>query len=267
MNNSERLFSHPKRLSIINAAILLLAVAGNAYFQGFCRPTLWAGAVIAVCFAVAALSPVLTTSKIRANKVEKWEGVVHFLCGVSFMLFLYCLIFLNVLVFAWWLLAFYYGSGLLLLVPPYFLLILGLSGVVHPVSYRARRYFLAGVAASMVIPVASIVLYREALQDMEDFGRSNYTELRPTYMTEKILGMGILYHVEYCPYDGWRPPLHEPMLNIGYWAHGLHDPLDVTIEQRLRLYKRFFPDRPVKLACSCAWEERAWYHGDELWRK
>ena len=254
-----KLFSHPRRLSVIQAVVLGFAVAGNAYFQVFCRPTLWAGLLIGVGFTVAALSPVLT-------KVAKHEGIVHFLCGVSFMLFLYLLIFLNLLVFVWWLLALYFGVGVLLLVPPYFLLILGWSGVVRPVSRRARRYFLSGILASTAIPVASVVLYRQALRDIEDFGCSNYTQLRPTFMTEKILGMHILYHTEYCLYDGWRPPLHEPLLNIGYWIHGLDDPLDVTIEHRLKLYRKFFPDRPVKLACSCAWEEREWYHRDELWR-
>jgi len=259
MKIRELLLAHPWRLAAFNSVLLLLGIAGNTYFQVFCRPTLWAGILIAISFVTTALLPVLTN-------VQKLTAPVYFIAGVSFMLFLYCLIFFNFLILLSPLAIFYYGTGFLLLIPPFFIIQLGRKGFLNPVCIIARRYFLGGILVSLAFMMTSIILYNQALNDIEDFKRSNYSELKTTFMTEKILGIGFLYHTEYCLYDGWRPPLHEPMVNIGYWAHGLEDPLQIQLKERLSLYRKFFPDHSPKLECSCAWEYRKLYEQDKLWR-
>jgi hypothetical protein len=91
-------------------------------------------------------------------------------------------------------------------------------------------------------------------------------------MTEKILGMYFKYHTEICEYDGWRPPLHEPALVLGQWLNGREDPLSngcqnrFELSKRIQLYKKFFPDKKVKLDCSCAVSYSSLYHSDTLFR-
>jgi len=58
--------------------------------------------------------------------------------------------------------------------------------------------------------------------------------------------MHFIYHTKYCWYDGWRSPKHELILVLGMWLNGRNDPLDVSLEKRVRLYKEFFPERKIK---------------------
>lgn len=39
-------------------------------------------------------------------------------------------------------------------------------------------------------------------------------QFESNYFTEMIIGMHFIYHTRMCYYDGWRPPFHEPLLNI-----------------------------------------------------
>ena len=84
-------------------------------------------------------------------------------------------------------------------------------------------------------------------------------------MTERILGIGIIYHTEFCEYDGWRPPKHDPIFNLGHWMNGRHDPFKLDLKNRVALYRKFFPEKKVKFACSCASEYSDLYHNDQLW--
>jgi hypothetical protein len=110
------------------------------------------------------------------------------------------------------------------------------------------------------------ISYGRALTAFAEFQRSGYHQLEKTFMNEKILGMHFIYHTRTTIYDGWRPPVHEPLLIVGMWLNGNKDPLQVSLETRLRLYKQTFPNRPVKLNCSCAIMESSTYHQDPIWR-
>ncbi len=244
-----------RRLATYNSIALLLCVAANTYWQVFCRPTGWALTVLIACFATAAWSPLL----LRRNRLVPYVLAVN---GLAVVVFAYCAAFLNWLVLPALLLILLFGLGLLVFVPYYFIVQLCLSGLVHPPTATGRWCFAGGLGLGLAIFGLSAGLYGRALDDIAAFERSGYTELKQTFMTEKILGMGILYHVQFCEFDGWRPPLHEPLLNMGYWLHGSEDPLKVSLERRRTLYQEFFPGQPIKLACSCAIEESERYHTD-----
>ena len=85
-------------------------------------------------------------------------------------------------------------------------------------------------------------------------------------MTEKIIGMHFIYHTRFCEFDGWRPPIHEPILVIGMWLNNRYDPLNVDLKTRLDLYRKFFPENKFKFDCSCGIEYSEDYINDNLWK-
>lgn len=138
--------------------------------------------------------------------------------------------------------------------------------MVKPVSRFSKWAFLAGFIVCIGISISAGYQYKQAIIDIEAFKESDHTELNKTFMTEKILGMHFIYHTRFCEYDGWRPPKHEPLLVLGMWLNGREDPLHVSLETRLGLYKQFFPNRPYKFDCSCAMEYSEVYYNDILWK-
>lgn len=109
--------------------------------------------------------------------------------------------------------------------------------------------------------------YDEAMKEIYEFEESNYQVLDKNFMTEKILGMHFIYHTRFCEYDGWRPPKHEPLLVIGMWLNNRKDPLLVSLEKRVELYRKFFPEKRVKFDCSCARQYEELYFNDSLWKE
>ena len=248
----------PKQLALFNAAALALAVLANAYFQVFCRPTPWATVVLALCFVSAVATPLLHARR-------RWAPITQFVNGLGLLVFAYCAVFLEWLSVVGIGLIFLFGVGLLAYVPLFFVIQLLYHGLWRPARAGTRRYFVAGVTVGLLVLFAAAWTYERALDDIRAFEASGYTDLRRTFMTEKVLGLGIRYHAELSFYDGWRPPLHEPLVNIGYWLHGKTDPLSVDLMYRVRLHKEFFPDVPRRLDCSCAWQYHEWYERDVRW--
>jgi hypothetical protein len=94
-----------------------------------------------------------------------------------------------------------------------------------------------------------------------------------TYLAERLAGQLVKYHASpEMIYDGWRPPLHDPLVNVcmvidfltqphqdatapliiaewkpqygGYW--------ETDINAQAAFYHRLFPDEPVKVDCACS---------------
>lgn len=248
----------PKQLALLNAVALSLAVIANAYFQVFCRPTAWATVTLAVCFTSAIVAPLVREHPVGAP-------LTQFVNGLGLLAFAYCAIFLEWLAVLGIGLVIVFGVGLLAYVPLYFVGQLLYCGLWRPARAGTRRYFVAGLAIGLIGLAGAAWAYERALDDIRDFEASGYTTLRRTFMTEKILGFGIRYHAELSIYDGWRPPLHEPLVNIGYRLHGKSDPLSVGLMHRVRLHKDFFPNVPRRLDCACAWQYHEQYARDVRW--
>ena len=261
VNRLKRFFLNETNIVILNAIILVFGIAGNLFFQIFCIPTNWAIVVIVICFTNSIIHPIL-------NKKKELRPITSLINGVSFCFFIYCIIFLGLSILFGIIAIIFFGLGLIAFIPHYFALQLFWKEIVKSKSKIGKTFFILGILISLSLVINSNLKFKEALVDVEKFKNSNYEELNTTFMTEKILGMGLIYHVELCLYDGWRPPKHEPMLNIGLWLNNGLDPLkNMTLEKRLALYKQFFPEKKVKFNCSCAIEYSKSYHEDSLWMK
>jgi hypothetical protein len=158
-----------------------------------------------------------------------------------------------------------FGSGLVTIIPLFFVLQLATKYFFKPITKSVFRYFLSGCILCVVVATCFGLAYRFAINSIEKFKESDYAILEKNFMTEKILGMHFIYHTRICEYDGWRPPKHDPALVIGMWLNGRKDPLNVDLETRLGLYRKFFPGNRYKFDCSCGIEYSSNYHNDELW--
>lgn len=242
---------HKVRVAIFNGLLIGIIIFLNQQEQAFCVPTTWTHLVIDICFANTVLFPLLERTKA--------VYLSSFVQGISFFLFVYCIIFLEHMHF------FIIFFGPILLIPHFFALQIIVKNFFKPVCPASKKYFLLAIAICAISVGIIGQSYKKAIQSIDAFEASGFTTLEKTFFNEKILGMHFIYHTRYCEYDGWRPPMHEPILVIGMWLNNRHDPLDVDLKTRLRLYKEFFPERPYKFDCSCGQIESNRYHNDGLW--
>lgn len=232
------------RLSRINAILILLAVLTNRMVQVFCVPTLWASVLLILCFVNLIFYPLLV-------KQKKFAVACGFLNGIAFCIFIYCIIFLDFMNV--------YGLflsiiliGLPVLIPPFFVIQLLITQLMRQKNRLVQLSFLSGILAFIAVAFLFSVQYRKGIESLEASKRTGYQSLEKTFMTERIVGMHFKYHTRVCEYDGWRPPLHEPALIIGRWFCDKPDPIELSLVDRIALYKKFFPEEPVKVNCSCA---------------
>ena len=251
-------FSKPTNLATLNAVLIAILIAFNLYFQAFCIPTTWTIFVLAVCFANTILYSILDKTR--------FTPLTSFINGITLFVFIYCVIFLehiNLL----GLVMITVGLGLVIFIPHFFILQLIWKHLIKPTVKTSRYYFLTAIVLCIGTVIYIGQEYKKAVNSIEKFKVSSYTELDKNFMTEKILGMHFIYHTRYYEFDGWRPPKHEPIMVIGMWFNHRLDPLKVDLKTRLELYRKFFPDNKYKFDCSCGIEYRQDYHNDDLWKK
>lgn len=224
--------------------------------QVFCVPSLWA-TILLIGIAVF----LVTKPWHPCTKFRVWQGIVDAFIALTS---LYCILFLAEVNF-WGLIMAFTGLGLLVYVPHYFLL------------YTLWPYFKRNVqsvqAKSFKITILILGLF--CLAVITDYTYESFRikmaladKSKPyptTWMAEKITGMHFKYHTQLDYYDGWRPPIHEPLLVLGYQLNGFRDPMDLSLKERLSLYRQHFAGEPFKLECSCALDGSWAYHGDGLW--
>jgi hypothetical protein len=97
------------------------------------------------------------------------------------------------------------------------------------------------------------------------------------YIAERLAGTLFMYHNYEDDNDGWRPPLHDPLVNVSLWSRGgmdynlnygrnnvrMANPLLVyywdagkgmmtgSLESQVTLYHDLFPELPIKADCTC----------------
>lgn len=250
-------FFSPINLSIINFRLLSIIIIGNLIFQVFCIPTFWTIILLIICFTCSIIYPL----KIKNNR---FEFVISYINGISFCIFIYCILFIEEMNYLFPLILIL--IGLLIYVPHFFVIQLFWNYVFKPTTNSSRIFFFSGIITSALLAFYFGQQYKKAIASIERFENSNYTVLEKNFYTEKILGMHFIYHTRLCIYDGWRPPKHEPILIIGMWLNNRVDPLHVSLEKRLELYKKFFPNNKVKFNCSCALNYSSYYENDNLWK-
>ena len=249
-------FSKPKNLSILNGVLIVILLSFNTFFQAFCIPTIWAGLLVAICFLHTIIYPLLEKTR--------WVSWLYFIHGISFFLFIYCVLFLAHMNLVG-LIMLPLGIGVFTFIPHFFIIQI-IRKILKNRRSKAIRYFLASVALCTITIFYIQYQYKKAILSIQKWEASGYSQLDTNFMTEKIVGMHFIYHTKYCEYDGWRPPKHEPILVIGMWFNNGYDPLNVDLATRLKLYKQFFPENIYKFDCSCGMQYAKNYHNDVLWK-
>lgn len=253
-----RYFSHPHRLALLNGILIAVLVTANLVFQAFCIPTDWAILLLALCFGNTICYPLITAHK-------RLQAFCSFINGISSCLFIYCICFLgHINLFAFFMIPAI--IGLVLFIPHFFVAQLFWKNLARPYSLDSRRFFLLAIVLCVVTAFFIGREYKKGLASIIRWKENHYQQLDKTFMTEKILGMHLIYHTRICEYDGWRPPKHEPVLVMGLWLNNFRDPLNIDLKTRLELYKKNFPGYRYKFDCSCGWQYRQTYHEDDLWK-
>ncbi|MGB1031852.1 MAG: hypothetical protein ACPGWM_04520, partial [Flavobacteriales bacterium] len=84
--------------------------------------------------------------------------------------------------------------------------------------------------------------YETHATQLENLTNSQPPNVELNFWNERIIGMHFIYHTKICEFDGWRPPLHDPLLNVGLLLNSFEDPLDhMSLEDRINLYEMSFP--------------------------
>lgn len=232
-----------RKFTIVNAILIAVSVLMNVTFNGgFCVFVPWAMILQIICF-------INIVTFIWVERTRFWH-VNALICGISTGVYAYWLLFLE-----WGILVFP--------VPIWFLFLLIWKNVVHPVRKVARIWYFSGVTLCVAGALVSALLFSSAAKKIQN---GEYDTKNP--MTERILGMHFRYHTRICPYDGWRPPLHDPAMVLGMRLTGDKDPLKgLTLESRLVLYHTVYPSHPVKADCACSIDSKfAGYFDDYLWK-
>lgn len=196
------------------------------------------------------------------------KPVFYFLLGIGVPVCLYCAWFFSnpwdgvikgliVYLVADILLGIFFGLSWFAYIPFYLL-------------YHIYRYFLQAnklckvvLISGIIIPFVMLTVYLKAFrQHYVLFERACQTaktddeflkQLPANYFIERLLGIGFKYHtaLDYWD-DGWRPPIHDPFLNIGLWVFA-NSYYPYRVLDRRYYYKRLFPNEPLKADCPCSY--------------
>lgn len=275
-----RISFHPNRniRTLITAIYTIAALIVNFYMlQVMCMPVWWAGVFIGLLLIAIHLYPYLNNIILRS--------ITAFLLGVGIFISIYSILFLadpwaNFLGYIAYIIGILaMGLGLLPFLFVYYL-------------YHIYRYYKEGIIiikrtmiAGLLVPVVATSIYlvpfKRELQQFEQacsipdtvprYVINNkdmqYPELiEPNIYTEQFIGIGMKYHTKLeFTVDGWRPPMHDPLLNIGLWLYS-DTYYPVPKLNRIKYYKLFFPERSYKFNCPCSYmHDGMTYFDTEYW--
>lgn len=208
-------------------------------------------------------------------KNEKLSLVFSFFNGVSLFVYAYFIVFLSFMNL-YGFVAMVVGLGFLTYIPHFLLGQLIRNYLWKPKSKGCRKLFLTGLVSALLLMMYSGISYHVAATKLEIAKEQGFSHVSQDFMTEKIVGMHFIYHTRYCPWDGWRPPKHEPLLVMGLWLNGYSpwgptrngDPLHyLNLRERIYLYQQAYPDKPIKFDCACSYQDDWAYHEDEIWKE
>lgn len=253
-----KLVFHPDPIKrfYITLTYIGIGLLGNFFLlQVFCVPVLWAAIYFALFIGVVMASPLLI--------IWKWANLfAALILGAGIPLCLYLAVFLADPWEGFGGYIFYTeaillgGIGLVAFIPFYLLY--------HIVRYYNaakdkswRRIFWIGCLTPLMALMISPLQFRRndlALSKVLLSGDSIsvWHDVAANYFTERLTGIGFKYHtkLEFI-YDGWRPPLHDPLLNIYLWIYS-KTYFPQWPMSRLKVYSILFPQEPIWIDCSCA---------------
>ncbi|TGE13426.1 hypothetical protein [Hymenobacter elongatus] len=231
---------------------------------------MWAGVVFTLSIGAFLVWPWLG----MASRAVRYGAL--FLQGVAFTVCAYCAWFISLQpeLYTLWIFLFWLVLPLLVWVPAFF------GG---QLLWRVARLRLPGKWLVFVVGVFALApalwWARQQYQQLERVlaelplaQRKSLPvlvrTLPRTYMLERVAGVNFIYHTspEFI-FDGWRPPLHDPLLVICRQLHRKSGLLNADyhfllalndseyrrwLHPSLQLYHSLFPTRPVKADCVCS---------------
>jgi hypothetical protein len=160
--------SKSTKLAILNGVLIAIIIAFNIYFQSFCIPTTWAIIVLVICFTNTILYPILEKTGIAP--------LTSFINGITLFVFIYCVFFLeNMNLLGLFMII--VGLGLVIFIPHFFIIQLIWKNLVKPKVKTSRYYFLTAIILCIGTVVYIGQEYKKAINSIEKFKESNYTEL------------------------------------------------------------------------------------------
>lgn len=234
---------------LLEFSALIMLYLCSLHHTAFCNPTPWAAVVFLYCIVFY-----LATLFFDSAKTPILTGLSFgLLCTTFTYLFIFIATgeFLEIFIFIGF---------------PLFLLVVHILSRTIVKSFRktarfTKYSFFIPIILGLVIVCIAGQAFKKSAAIIEQTPREQYENLPDDFMTEHIVGMHFKYYTKTCVYDGWRPPVHEPLLVMGLWMNNMSDPLQLSLRERVELYIKLFPDKPYKMKCSCG----AVYTDDELW--
>ncbi|MDO7849095.1 hypothetical protein Q5H92_22220 [Hymenobacter sp. M29] len=267
------------RMPYVNVGLAGAAYGANQYVaQVFCQPVPWAAAVLIGSVGAFLAWPWLVG----------WPRAVRyaalFLQGTLVPVCVYCVVFMSPGALVVGVLFFFFLLPVLAWVPVVF------AGQALRRAWRSelpggRVVFGLGMVPLLVAQGWAEQQYRAveaAVAQLPPAQRRQPAALvrvvPRTYMAERLAGTLFKYHnYEESTLNGWRPPLHDPLVNVSLWSRGGmgHDrnygrnnvraanPLLVyywdadngvqtgSLESQVALYHALFPALPIKADCTC----------------
>lgn len=244
------------KMPVVNILLVIGCYLANQYFvQGFCQPVPWAAWVLAFSTGAFLAWPWL-------KKVPGLNYVLAFLLGGHLLVCVYCTLFIGPHLLIGVLFAFL-GYPLLLWVPVLFAVQATRWIRASPLP-GIRWGFGAGIAALLLVQGWALLQYREVTAAVATLPPSQRNQpesllsvVPRNYMAERLAGQLFKYHASANMIDdGWRPPLHDPLVNVCLWANaatGYTAPLTIGgINTQAAFYQQLFPSKPIKVDCGCS---------------
>ena len=242
--------------SLRNTGLVFLFILWNALFQIYCRPVWWAEILAIICLVWTAIKPLVK------DRIPSIIRII--LSSITSLFWGYCLFFILTDSFSnlW-----------------EYRMVLGtvLWGVLCWMEWREIKnkskklesaiYWMINIMLVFGIIFTGVSYSKTAKELCVEKINEPQTEVS-AYWKERIVGMHFIYHTRVCYFDGWRPPKLDPLLTIALALNHYEDPLgQLSLKQRLQLYKELYPNRPYKFKCACTLFDSEIYQQDSLWEE
>jgi hypothetical protein len=290
------LFPTKKHLALVNITCAISVFSINKIGQFFCVPVLWASIILLLFVFIMTIYPFFEKDNWIKKGVGFIQGIGFLVCiycilfynfdgiiaailasfsGIVILIPSYILSFiiLKILKKEYTYQSFRVVSTpalfpLLTVLLPYFWLIqIIVQFFKNDEKYHQKMRF--GLFSMLIITFFFVKAYKNVLNNRTEIAQQNEEVVRnlqsnffDNYMLEKAIGWALVYHTEICIYDGWRPPMHDPFLVVSDWIWRQGQPITANFDEKIKLYKKFYPNINYKKSCSCAIEESRKYFQD-----
>jgi hypothetical protein len=250
----KKLAFHPNPVwrAVVSVSFVGGALWANFFkYQVFCIPVWWAGLASGLFVLSVLLLPLIRNHWVKT--------VLYFVAGTGVPICIYCVLFLagwNYLVY--FLGIIFFAGAVFAFLPFYF--IYHIARYFKGAASWGKKAMIAGAAIPFLVYLVYLQLFSVrlyAFTDAVNAGPAAIEKLPRDYFTERLLGIGFKYHTELCLWDGWRPPMHDPFLNMSLWLCSVPNSFTagnkiLTLKERIVYYHKLFPDKPIRMHCACS---------------